>query len=244
MIACYARVSTSDQKLSRQVRSVLPYVENHFGIAIDRDVSEVAAYVADEDTGNDPIPLAGGDVVLYYDRLTGTNTNRDGYRRMIDAIDEGSVDAIVSDAVSRVSRSLRDLDRIAELVVEENDAELHLIKEGFQLIPGEEDPFQRALFRLLGVFSELEAELAQMRAREGLQTRMESDEEYRHGRAPLGFIKDKGKIRPGPEYDLVCSVLGQVKNDELSKRKAAKELGTSRKTIHRSLDEREELYGI
>lgn len=244
MIACYARVSTADQKLPRQVRSVLPYVENGFDIAIDSDVGEVADYVADEDTGDEPIPLAGGEVVLYYDRLTGTNTDRGGYRDMMSAIDDGRVDAVVSDAVSRVSRSLRDLDRTAERVVEENGAELHLIKEGFQLIPGEDDPFQRALFRLLGVFAELEAELAQMRAREGLQTRMESDEDYRHGRAPLGFVKDEGEIRPGPEYDHVCSVLDQVKKDELSKRKAAKELGTSRKTINRSLNEREELYGI
>jgi DNA invertase Pin-like site-specific DNA recombinase len=223
---------------------VIPYVENSFDIDIDHDVREVADYVADENTGDEPIPLAGGEVMLYYDRFTGTNTDRDGYRDMMSAIDIGRVDAVVSDAVSRVSRYLRDLNRTAERVVEENGAELHLIKEGFQLIPGENDPFQRALFRLLGVFAELEAELAQMRAQEGLQTRMQSDEDYRHGRAPLGFVKDEGEIRPGPKYDHVCSVLDQVKKDELSKRKAAKELGTSRKTINRSLNERAELYGI
>lgn len=223
---------------------MIPYVENSFDIDIDHDVREVADYVADENTGDEPIPLAGGEVMLYYDRFTGTNTDRDGYRDMMSAIDIGRVDAVVSDAVSRVSRYLRDLNRTAERVVEENGAELHLIKEGFQLIPGENDPFQRALFRLLGVFAELEAELAQMRAQEGLQTRMQSDEDYRHGRAPLGFVKDEGEIRPGPKYDHVCSVLDQVKKDELSKRKAAKELGTSRKTINRSLNERAELYGI
>jgi len=42
----------------------------------------------------------------------------------------------------------------------------------------------------------------------------------------------------------VCSVLNQVEKAEFSKRKAAKELGTSRKTINRSLNEREELYGM
>lgn len=244
MIAAYARVSTSDQKLPRQVRNILPYVEKRFDVKIDRPVTDVAEYVADEDTSDEPVPLAAGDVTLYYDRLTGTNTDRDGYRDMMNAVETGHVDAVVSDAVSRMSRSLRDLDRTADRVVEDSDAELHLIKEGFQLIPGEDDPFQKAMFRLLGVFAELEAELAQMRAREGLQARMESDEDYRHGRAPLGFVKDEGGIRPGPEYDLVVSTLEDVQAGHLSKRKAATRLDTSRRTINRSLDERGELYGL
>ncbi|WP_254809736.1 recombinase family protein [Natronosalvus amylolyticus] len=244
MIACYARVSTSDQKLPRQVRSVLPYVEDKFGTDIGQDITEVGDYVSDENTSDDPISLAGGDVMLFYDRLTGTNTDRKGYHDLMDAVDSGDVDAVVSDAVSRVSRSLRDLDRTAERVVEQNNAELHLIKEGFQLIPGKEDPFQRAMFRLLGVFAELEAELAQLRAREGLQTRIEADENYRHGRAPLGFVKSDGEIRPGPDYDLTVSTLRDVAEGYLSKRKAAKRLDTSRRTINRSLNDRSELYGL
>ncbi len=244
MITCYTRVSTSEQNLPRQIRSVLPYVETTFEIEIDRGVGKVAEFVADENSSDDPIPLASGDIVLHYDRLTGTTTDRDGYRNMMDAVDSGEVEAVVSDAVSRVSRSLRDLDRMAERVVEANDTELHLIKEGFQLIPGEKDPFQRAMFQLLGVFAELEAELAQMRAREGLQNRIESDENYRHGRAPLGFVKNNGGIRPGPEYDLVVSTLSEVANGYLSKRQAAKRLDTSRRTINRSLDDRAGLYGL
>lgn len=244
MIACYARVSTPDQKLPRQVRSVLPYVEGTFDVHIDQDIGEITNYVADETTSDEPIPLAGGDVILYYDRLTGTNTDRDGYREMMNAVDSGEVDAVVSDAVSRVSRSLRDLDRTADRIVEGNNAELHLIKEGFQLIPEKQDPFQRAMFRLLGVFAELEAELAQMRAREGLQTRIETEDNYRHGRAPLGFVKDDGEIRPGPDYDLVISTLQDVSEGHLSKRKAAKRLDTSRRTINRSLNDRSDLYGL
>lgn len=244
MIACYARVSTPDQKLPRQVQNILPYVENQFDVEIERTVTDVAAYVADPDTSDEPILLAGGDVTLYYDRLTGTNTNRAGYQTMMDAVETGRVDVVVSDAVSRMSRSLRDLDRTADRVVEEAGTELHLIKEGFRLVPGENDPFQKAMFRLLGVFAELEAELAQMRAREGLQTRIQSDKDYRHGRAPLGFSKDEGEIHPGPDYDLVVSTLIDVQDGHLSKRKAAKRINTSRRTINRSLNDRAELYGL
>ena len=105
------------------------------------------------------------------------------------ALDDDRVDAVFSDAVSRASRSLRNLDRTAEQIVKENDADLHLIKEGFQPILGEEDPF-----RLLGVFTEVEAGLAQMRAREGLQTRIESDEDYRHCRAPPSFSRSHRRL--------------------------------------------------
>lgn len=245
MIALYARVSTPDQTLARQVHTLLPYAEANFDVTFDRDVTDVAEFVEDPDTGDDPLPLVGGDVTLYYDRLTGTNTDRNGYLNMMDAVDSGHVDALVSDTVSRMSRSLRDLDRTAERVVEDAESELHMIKEGFRLIHGEDDPFQKAMFRLLGVFAELEAELAQMRAREGLQTKMKNEDEYRHGRAPLGFVKDgDGGIRQAPEYDHVCTVLEMVVDEELSKRKAAKELDTSRRTINRSLSERAELYGL
>lgn len=243
MIAAYCRVSTEDQNLSRQVRSVLPYIEDNFDVEIDQSVTNVAEYVADDSTGSDPIDLAGGDVRLYYDRLTGTNTERDGYRDLIRDVEDDRADAVVADAVSRVSRSLRDLDATAERVVDDSDAELHLLKEGFRLVPGEKDPFQRAMFQLLGVFAELEAELAQMRAREGLQARFDSDEDYHHGRARLGFEKEDGELHPAPNYDMVCGVLSDVNRGVTSKRQAAKDLNTSRKTIDRCL-EHPDLYGL
>jgi len=243
VIAAYCRVSTDDQKLTRQVRNVLPAVEDRFDVELDQEVDEVAEYVAEDATGSDTIVLAAGDVQLYYDRLTGTDTERSGYQDLMQDVGDGNADAVVADSVSRVSRSLRDLDRTADRIVEDADAELHLLKEGFRLIPGKDDPFQRAMFQLLGVFAELEAEMAQMRAREGLQARFEADEDYHHGRAPLGFRKTGGDLVQGPMYDTVSVVLADVHSGDLSKRKAAKELDTSRRTINRCLD-RAEMYGL
>jgi len=154
----------------------------------------VAEFVADDTTGSDTIDLAGGDVRLYYDRLTGTDTERSGYQDLMRDVENGSVDAVVADSVSRVSRSVRDLDRTADRIIEDAGAELHLLKESFTLKPEKDDPFQKAMFQLLGVFAELEAEMAQLRAREGLQARFESDEDYHHGRAPLGFRKTGGDL--------------------------------------------------
>jgi DNA invertase Pin-like site-specific DNA recombinase len=66
-----------------------------------------------------------------------------------------------------------------ERVVDESNAELHIISEGFELVPDDSVPFQAAMFRMLGVFAQLEAEMAQQRAKEGLAVR-KKEEEYSH----------------------------------------------------------------
>jgi len=78
--------------------------------------------------------------------------------------------------------------------------------------------------------------------KQGIAARQQEDE-YHHGRPPLGFEKEDGRLIEGDNYDQVCAVLDMVAKRELSKRRAAGELDTSRTTISRAL-EREKLYGI
>lgn len=215
-IAGYCRVSTADQSLDRQLTSTQEYAEREFG-------AELA------------------DLEIYRDKSTGTNTDRSGYQEMINDADTGELDAVVVHSVSRICRSISDLERTAARL-EAADVELHIVSEGLTLRPGDEDPFQRALFQLLGVFAELEANMAQQRTKEGIAARQASDE-YHHGPAPLGFSKDEGRLVEGDNYHDVVAVLDMVQKDELSKRKAAERLDTSRPTINRALD-REELYGL
>jgi DNA invertase Pin-like site-specific DNA recombinase len=214
-IACYQRVSTDDQSLERQRESTRQYVRNRWDVDYD-------------------------DVLNYSDKSTGTDISRNGYRELMEDVEAGDLDAVVCHSVSRVSRSIRDLDQIVETIVEDNATELHIISEGFQICPEDDDPYQRAMLQLLGVFAELEAEMTQQRVREGIRTRM-NNEEYHHGPAPLGFEKDDGYLIETSEFDRVRAILGKVKAGELSKRKAAQELDTSRKSIYRAL-EKEELY--
>jgi len=96
---------------------------------------------------------------------------------------------------------------------------------------------------MLGVFSELEAEIKRQNVREGIAARRQSDE-YRHGRAPLGFEKENGELIQQPQYHQICEVLDQVVRDELSQRQAAKQIDSSRRTVRRAIDERPELYGL
>ncbi|MFC6940409.1 recombinase family protein [Salinirubellus sp. GCM10025818] len=216
MIACYCRVSTDDQSLERQIDATTEYAQTRLGAALS-------------------------DIEVYRDRSTGTDTARRGYRELMNNVDAGTIDAVVVNSVSRISRSIRDLDRTAERVAD-GRAELHILAEGLTMRPDDNDPYQKALFRLLGVFAELEAEMVQQRTREGIAAR-QREENYHHGRPPLGFQKEDGRLLEGENYDHVVTVLDMVQKEEISKRQAARELGTSRPTVDRAL-KRTDLYGL
>lgn len=217
-VACYVRVSTAKQNLDRQLTSTKEYAEERLGA----DLS---------------------DIEVYRDKATGTSTTaRDDYQRLVDDVEDGEIDAVVAHEVSRVARSISDLETTADRL-REAGVELHIVSEGLVMRPDEEDPYQRALFQLLGVFAELEANIKRQNIREGIAARRES-EEYRHGPAPLGFTKNDGALVEGEDYQRVCEVLDQVVRDDMSKRQAANELDTSRRTINRAIEERADLYGL
>lgn len=215
-VACYCRVSTDDQTLDRQLSATQEYAEREFGADL-------------------------ADLSIYRDRSTGTNTERSGYQEMLADAKDGGLRAVVVHSISRIWRSISDLERTASRL-EGCGVELHIVSEGLTLRPGEEDPYQTALFQLLGVFAELEANMAQQRTKEGIAAR-QANEDYHHGPAPLGFEKDDGRLVEAETYHDVVSVLELVQKGDLSKRKAAERLESSRPTISRSL-ERTGLYGL
>lgn len=215
-IACYCRVSTDDQNLDRQVTRTAEYAQGRLGAELD-------------------------ELRRYQDKSTGTNVDRSGYQEMIADAESGEIEAVVVHSISRICRSISDLERTASRL-EECGAELHIVSEGLTMRPGDDDPYQTALFQLLGVFAELEANIAQQRTREGIAARQEQ-EEYHHGPAPLGFEKDDGRLVEAENYHDVVACLEMVSKGDLSKRKAAQRLDSSRKTINRALENRE-LYGL
>jgi DNA invertase Pin-like site-specific DNA recombinase len=214
-IAAYVRVSTADQNLERQLTSTRQYAEDRLG--------------ADS-------------IRVFDDKSTGTDVSRDGYQGLMAAVEAGEIDHVVAHQVSRIARSIADLEQTADRLREHGCA-LHVVEQGLEMRPGETDPYQRALFQLLGVFAELEAEIKRTNIREGIAARQESDD-YRHGPAPLGFEKEDGRLVEAPNYHRVCAVLEDVAREELSQRQAAAELGCGRKTIRRAVNERPELYGM
>jgi DNA invertase Pin-like site-specific DNA recombinase len=198
-IACYCRVSTDDRNLDRQVKRTAEYAQQRLAA----DLSEIERY---------------------QDKSTGTNVDRSGYQEMIADAEGGELRAVVVHSISRICRSISDLERTASRL-EDAGVELHIVSEGLTLQPNDDDPYQTALFQLLGVFAELEANMAQQRTKEGIAARQQQDD-YHHGPAPLGFEKDDGRLVEGGNYHGVVAVLEMVQKGELSKRKAAKELNT------------------
>lgn len=216
-VAAYVRVSTTDQNLDRQLEGVTEYAQRE--LTVDAD-----------------------DLQYFRDKSTGTDVDRSGYQALADAVEAGEVDTVVVLEVSRIARSIRDLERTVDRF-REAGAELHIVEERLVVQPGEEDPYQRALFQMLGVFAELEAKIKRENIRQGIAARQES-EEYRHGPAPLGFEKNDGALVEGDQYQRVVEILEQVARGEVSKRQASKELDTSRRTVQRSVEERADLYGL
>lgn len=218
-VAAYVRVSTSDQNLDRQLEATHDYAADDLGVD-------------------------AADLEVYRDKSTGTNIERSGYQRLISDAEDGALDAVVVHEVSRMARSIADLERTVERLREAGVA-VHIVSEQMVLRPDQEDedPYQRALFQMLGVFAELDAKIKRQNIRQGIAARQESDE-YRHGPAPLGFDKKNGQLAETGDYHRVCEVLEQVARDELSQRQAAKELDCARKTIRTAIDDRGELYGL
>jgi DNA invertase Pin-like site-specific DNA recombinase len=218
MIACYCRVSTEEQSLDRQLQSTHDYAETELGADL-------------------------ADVATYRDKATGTNTSRDGYQDMMNTVEEGEIDHVVVHEISRLARSLQDLEATVSRVTDANCA-VHFVRDGLSFGDHEkEQPMHRLQMQMLGAFAEWQARVKQMNTREGIAARRESDDDYHHGRPPLGFETDDGQLIQGENYHDVVAALDMVQKDELSKRKAARELDTSRPTITRALD-RAELYGL
>lgn len=215
-VACYVRVSTAEQNLERQLESTHEYAQKELGVGLEA-------------------------VNTYRDKSTGTSTERSGYRELMADVDGGGIDHVVVHEISRMSRSLQDLQRTVERITG-NGASIHFVRDGLSFGDGKERPMHRLQMQMLGAFAEWQARVKQMNTKEGIAAR-QAEEDYHHGRPPLGFAKDEGRLIEGENYDQVCAVLDMVTKDEMSKREAARELDTSRPTIDRAL-ERGKLYGL
>lgn len=216
-VACYVRVSTADQSLDRQLTSTTEYAQDRLGA----DLSEIETY---------------------RDKSTGTNTERDGYRKLMSAVEDGQYVAVVVHEISRMARSQQDLLRTVERVTDA-DTSIHFVRDGLSFGDEKGTPMHRLQMQMLGAFAEWQARVKQMNTKEGIAARRAADDNYQHGPAPLGFTKDDGHLVEAEDYNQVVAVLDMVQRDELSKRKAARQLDTSRRTVNRALD-RADLYGV
>ncbi len=117
--ALYCRVSTADQDLSRQRQLTSEYATDSLGV--------------------EP-----AEIEMFVDKQSGTNTDRDGYRDLMAAIEDGEISQVIASEVNRISRSVRDFSATVERIVDEHGVGLHILDMGIALDPEDSDLYTRA----------------------------------------------------------------------------------------------------
>ena len=214
--ALYCRVSTTDQSLARQRQRTSEYATDRLGI--------------------EPPSIE-----LYSDKQTGTDTDRDGYRKLMEAVESGEVERVIASEVSRISRSVRDFAATVERIVDENDVGLHILDMGIDLDPDERDPYTRAFLTVAATFAELEAEIKRDNTREGIAASRAQGKW--HGRPPFGFdVGPEGYLTPNDDYETAVVILDEL-DKGASKRELARRTSVARSTIQHVANNRERYVG-
>jgi DNA invertase Pin-like site-specific DNA recombinase len=214
--ALYCRVSTADQSLSRQRQLTSEYATDRLGI--------------------EP-----ANIEVFVDKQSGTSTDRDGYRELMEAVESGHVERVVASEVSRISRSVRDFSATVERIVDECSVGLHVLDMGIDLDPEKSDPYTRAFLTVAATFAELEAEIKRQNTREGIAAQRNMGKW--HGRPPFGFdVGPEGYLSPNDRFETAIILLDEL-DKGASQRALARSTGVSRSTIQEIAANRQRYAG-
>ncbi len=188
--AIYARVSTDGQSVENQLRELEVVAERH-------DWEVVATYTDEGVSG------AKG------------RERRPGFDALCGAVARREVDVVAAWSVDRLGRSLQDLVAfLGELQAKGVDLYLHV--QGLDT----STPAGRAMFQMLGVFSEFERAMIQERVRAGLARARASGK--RLGRPPALTPRQRRGLR-------------RDRGEGMSLRALARKYGTTAPTVRRVL---------
>ncbi len=189
-VAIYARVSTDGQSVDNQLRELTTVAGRHGW--------EVAATYTDEGVSG-----AKG------------RERRPGFDALCGAVARRAVDVVAAWSVDRLGRSLQDLVAfLGELRAKGVDLYLHV--QGLDT----STPAGRAMFQMLGVFSEFERAMIQERVRAGLARARASGK--RLGRPPALTPRQRRGLR-------------RDRGEGMSLRALARKYGTTAPTVRRVL---------
>lgn len=212
----YARVSTSEQDLDHQEDNLWNYA-------------------------TDDLDIPGGEIETLRDKSTGTNTDRSGYREMMERVRAGEVEAIVVREVTRLGRTMREISENIHEVVEDHGVGLYVMNDSIEVEPGGELSMQdKMLLNVLAWAAELEAKKIRENTIAGLRA-AEAAGKWT-SRPPYGFTTDDdGYLQPTEEFGSAVEAIEAVEELGWSHRKAARHTGVPRRTVPNIL-ERKELY--
>lgn len=212
----YARVSTDEQNLEHQKENLWDYATTDLG-------------------------LEPSEIEVLADKSTGTNTDRSGYRKMLERVRDGEADAIVAREVTRLGRSMREISENIHEIVEDHGVGLYVMNDNIEVEPGEELSMQeKMLLNVLAWAAELEAKKIRENTIAGLRA-AEAAGKWT-SRPPYGFTTDDdGYLTPNENFENALQAIEAVEELGWSDRKAARHSGVPRRTVPNVVD-RKDLY--
>lgn len=212
-LGIYARVSTDDQNIDHQRENLLDYAD---------------------DLGYDG-------VTVYADTSTGTDTARADYQQLLTAVEEGEVDAVACRSVTRLGRSMRQINQHVHKIVDDHGCGLYIRNDNVEIEPGDGlSMSDKILLDVLGWAGEVEAKKLQENIQAGLEAARAEGKWV--GRPPFGFdVDDGGYLQPNENYQKAQEVIHAMDELGWSQRKTARYTGVARSTL-RGIMDRKEMY--
>lgn len=214
--AIYARVSTTDQDVEHQEDNLWDYATNDLGIAPEN-------------------------ITVLKDKATGTNTDRSGYREMLELVRTGGVDQIIVREVTRLGRTMREISENVHEIVQDHNCGLRVVNDQLEVEPESELTMQdKMLLNVLAWAAELEAKKIKENTIAGLRAAKEAGKWTT--RPPYGFTTDDdGYLQPNENFSNARDAIIAVEEENMSHREASRHTGVPRRTIPNVL-ERKTMY--
>lgn len=212
----YARVSKPEQNLKHQRENLWAYATDELGVP-------------------------GEEIDVLSDKSTGTDTDRSGYRSMLERVREGDVDRIIVREVTRLGRTMREISENVHEMVQDHGIGLYVMNDNLEVKAEEGLSMQdKMLLNVLAWAAELEAKKIKENTIAGLRAAEEAGKWTT--RPPYGFTTDDdGYLQPNEKFDNAIRAIRAVEDEDWSHRKTARHSGVPRRTIPNLLD-RKDLY--
>jgi DNA invertase Pin-like site-specific DNA recombinase len=217
-VAIYARISTSDQDADRQLRELTDFAEREYP---DEEIAE------------------------FVDVISGTDTDRaDQYQALRKQIATGSVDAVVVDEISRLSRlgggEIHDFIQHAlehDTSIRDREVGLSIDVDGSEV----DQAVKQMIASLLGDLAKIEHKQKLRRIRSGMTAARHAGKWT--GRPPTGFeVDDDSRLRVVVEEFLrVRAGIERIAAGE-DRSTVASDIGVAPSTLKTAFDERAALY--
>lgn len=212
----YARVSKPEQNLEHQRENLWSYATDDLGVP-------------------------GEEIDVLSDKSTGTNTDRSGYRSMIERVRGGDVDRVIVREVTRLGRTMREISENVHEMVQDHGVGLYVMNDNLEVDPGEGLTMQdKMLLNVLAWAAELEAKKIKENTIAGLRA-AEAQGKWTT-RPPYGFTTDDdGYLQPNENFPKALKAIEAVEELGWSDRKASRHSGVPRRTVP-NVVERKDLY--